>query len=177
MKNQNELLKILNIQLQELVNITCVSSHSLPFANINTPTIREKFSRWCERTAQIVEKYLGSKEIENFDQCLMNIDLETQISQCNSYLKVLIDEIKNYPESFEETQNNEPILSQSEMEKIWEKDYINKTLVFLSHKAEYKEKASQIKKFLKRIRKKLKKMQRNFFKNFLIQFFFLISFI
>ena len=45
--------------------------------------------------------------------------------------------------------NIEPTPTHSEMKQIWEEDYINKTLCFLSHKAEYKKQVSQIKEKLK----------------------------
>ena len=46
-------------------------------------------------------------------------------------------------------QNKESTLKQAEIEGIWGKDYKNKTLIFFSHKVEYKKQVSQIKNSLK----------------------------
>ena len=46
--------------------------------------------------------------------------------------------------------NIESTLSYNEMKRIWGENYMNKPLVFLSHKAKYKKQVSQIKKHLKK---------------------------
>ena len=153
MNNQNELIKILNKQLEALRKIRDESGYTghRPFSNNQGHhQARQKLDRWEVRTSQMIKKHIGAEEEERFAHCVNNMDLSVQIQQYDSYLQVLINEIKQNPEFFDEFQSDKSNLSQSEMKKIWGENYVNKKLVFLSHKAEYKEEVSKIKDDLKK---------------------------
>ena len=153
MNNQNELIEILNKQLEALRKIRDESGYvgyqSL-LVNQKHYQVKQKLDRWEIRTSQIIKKHIDVEEEERFANCVNNMDLSIQIQQYDSYLQELINEIKQSPEFFDEFQSDKSTLSQLEIKKIWGEDYVNKKLVFLSHKAEYKKEMSDIKNNLKK---------------------------
>ena len=132
MKNKDQLIKILNEKLDILDQIQNESS----------------YDRWRSHTAKFIKKYIGIEEESRFKSRDYMV-LDEQKRDSSEYLKGLIDSIKNNQELFDEFPNEGTILHPSEMEKIWGKDYENKVLIFLSHKAEYKKQVSKIKDNLK----------------------------
>ena len=114
MENQNKLIGILNKQLEALRKIRnesgCMGYQ--PFSdNQELHQARQKLNRWEVRTSQVIKKYTNAEEEDRFARCANNIDLSTQIQQYDSYLQELINEIKNNPEFFDESQSDDFIIN------------------------------------------------------------------
>ena len=127
MDSQNTLIEILNAQLKKLEQIMSESTYS------TTSMINEKFFRWHDNTSEIIKRHINVQEAERFRKCQMFIKIKDRISNCDSYLKVLIDDIKDNPDRYanisEKSQNDNFVNSmhkkivQVASIKIQNKDY------------------------------------------------------
>ena len=144
MRNQNELIKLLNKQLQELINLKSELGYVSDFGFDTIELVghekkkslgKQKLLRWIDNTFKIIKKNIGSVEGKRLKDCLKSGTLKNQVIDCCSYLEILIEEVKQNSESFEGTQTDDfitNILSNMHAEvvkiardRIQSKDYKN----------------------------------------------------